>query len=53
MHQTSIYTLEQLPASYHMLYLKYNHFCTYFPLYSVLSLSRVNGLDFTAETVSN
>ena len=36
-HQTSIYPSEQLPASYHMLYLKYGPFCTYFPLYSALS----------------
>ena len=37
MRQTSIYPSEQLSASYHMLYLEYGHFCTYFPLYPALS----------------
>ena len=40
MRQTTIYPSEQLPASYHMLQLKYDHFCTYFPLYAALSYQK-------------
>ena len=40
MRQTSTYPSEQLPASYHMLYLKYAHFSTYFPCHSVLSYQK-------------
>ena len=39
-HQTSIYPLEQLPASYHLLQLKYGHFSTYFLLYAALSYQK-------------